>query len=111
MFFACLGTINVFLARKHIPKAYLKALKLSIDEHDLRFKKREKKVKVNYPLFVKKSKSNMFQRAVKDDFKRKKKDSGIKNPDSKDDSIIIDNSKEMLSKAESALTASRPPIR
>lgn len=76
----------------------MKALKLSIDEHDLRFKKREKKVKVNYPLFVKKSKSNMFKRAVKDDFKRKKKDRGVQESTSKDDSIIIDNSKEILSK-------------
>jgi hypothetical protein len=32
--------------------------------------KTNKKVKVNYPLFVKKSRNNMFKRAIREDFKR-----------------------------------------
>lgn len=91
MLFACLGTINIFLSRKHVPPAYLKVMKLSIDENELKLRKKEKKVKVNYPLFVKKSKSNMFKRAVKGDFKRKKKENKDKD---KDDSIVIEESKE-----------------
>lgn len=72
---------------------------MTLDENDLKLKKKEKKVKVNYPLFVKKSKSNMFKRAVKGDFQRKKKPQGdkLKSKESRNDSIIVDNSKEILS--------------
>ena len=34
-------------------------------------KKGSKRIRVNYPLFVKKSRDNMFQRAIREDFKKK----------------------------------------
>lgn len=38
---------------------------------DLRKVKPKKSVKVSYPLFVKRSKSNIFKRAIREDFKKK----------------------------------------
>ena len=38
---------------------------------ELRKAKPKKSVKVSYPLFVKRSKSNIFKRAIREDFKKK----------------------------------------
>jgi hypothetical protein len=46
-------------------------MKLSLDENEEIPYNAAKKVKVNYPLFVKKARNNTFKRAVRDDFKRK----------------------------------------
>ena len=62
--------------------AFLKNLKLSKEileaeekkNEEIEMQKNENKIKVNYPLFVKKSKSNMFKRAGKADLNKMKEE-------------------------------------
>jgi hypothetical protein len=62
------------LLKKLIGYTVLKGLKITPDQlEDREEEKKENKIKVKYPLFVKKSKENLFQRAGKDDFKGMKK--------------------------------------
>ena len=90
-----LGTGIIFLARKHIPENLLAVMKLTLKDVITAESRKAKKVKVNYPLFVKKSKANMFQRAVKEDFKRKKKKKAEKNKIP--DIVLADQSSDQIS--------------
>lgn len=55
-------------------KKFLKELCKKFEDHELEEgKKEDRKIKVKYPLFVKKNnKNNMFQKAMKEDFRNKK---------------------------------------
>ena len=62
----------IYLIRKIVVDLFIFALQIG-KEYELSSKIEDNKVKVSYPLFLKKGKNNIFSRAKKGDFSREKK--------------------------------------
>jgi hypothetical protein len=95
---ALLGSVVLFLGRRYIRDHIVTLLqpkeeRIQNNEEDNLIQtktKLNKKVKVNYPLFVKKSRSNMFKRAIREDFKRETAPVAKRNERVLNDSIVGD---------------------
>jgi len=66
------STIIIPLSKRLMINSFIEGLQLDKEIKDLSLSlEQEKKIKVTYPLFLKKSQNNMFSRALKDDFKNR----------------------------------------
>lgn len=94
-----------------------------VDPKILEMKTQDLKIKINYPLFLKKSKSNMFQKALREDFEsqglKKDKTNPSKNDTKKEEPQIkqseanlrlLEKLKQQLSKQQKANAPSQKPV-